>query len=66
MMELERVLSRIEYCIEEVEKNIERYESEYKQAPYGNYAIDLTMNINKAKGELMAYKEMKDYIKMIK
>lgn len=65
-MKVEKVLSRIEYCIEEAKERLSYYEGEYSKAPYGNYAIDLTMTIKEIKGEIKALKEMQDYIEMIK
>ena len=63
-MKIGRTLERINYCIRETEEKLKEYEEKYKSVPYGNYAIDLTMSINQIKGELKAYREMKEYIEV--
>lgn len=63
-MKIERTLKRINYCIRETEEKLKEYEEKYKGVPYGNYAIDLTMSINQIKGELKAYREIKEYIEV--
>lgn len=62
-MDKEKLIERLKHCIECTEEQVKAWETEYKNVCYGNYAIDITMKITKAKGELAAYKEMLSYIK---
>lgn len=59
----EQIINRLEHCIKETKSNIERLESEYKRLSYGTMAIDVTLKIERLKGELRALEDTRLYVK---
>ena len=59
----EKIINRLDHNIKELKVQIERMEAEYKKLPYGTTAFDLTLQLERAKGELRALEETRLYIK---
>lgn len=60
---MDQLIKRIDYSIEETEAQIDSLEQEYKTLSYGTKAFDLTLEIERLKGELKAFQETRLYIK---
>lgn len=59
----DKLINRINHCSEELELKLKSLNEEYKTLEPGTMAFDITLKIEKIKGELKAYKEIQDYIK---
>lgn len=59
----EQLLERLQHCFEETEKELKVLEEQYAKLPYGTMAIDTMLKIERKKGELFTYKDIRVYIK---
>lgn len=59
----EQILDRLSHCIEETKSLIQALEAQYKTLGYGTMAFDITLKIERAKGELRALEDTRLYIK---
>lgn len=59
----EQILERLNHCIEEVNNQIQALEAQYKTLGYGTMAFDVTLKIERLKGELRALEDTRLYIK---
>lgn len=62
-MENETILQKLDYSIEEIEKDIKDKEGEYKNKAMGTGAVDLMLQTENLKGQLRAFKEIRLFIK---
>lgn len=59
----EQILERLNHCIEEAKSQIQALEARYKTLGYGTMAFDVTLKIERLKGELRALEDTRLYIK---
>lgn len=59
----DQILNRLEHCIGETKRQIQSLEADYKKLGYGTMAFDITLKIERFKGELRALEDMRSYIK---
>ena len=57
-----KLMDRVNHSLEELELKLKSLNEQYKKLEAGTMAFDTALKIEETKGELKAYKEIKEYM----